>query len=116
MSPTGRRTPPSEKAPWILETIGVLLLVLNMLLSAALTGRSAPSASALFGVMLAPAFIGLIVVGIANLFSGARNRRTRAKIFLVTMCVVLLGNCGNLGSMARRGELNPPTATSEQAP
>ena len=83
MSPTGRRTPPSEKAPWILETIGVLLLVPNMLLSAALTGRSAPSASALFGVMLAPAFIGLIVVGIASLFSGARNRRTRAKIFLV---------------------------------
>jgi hypothetical protein len=116
MRPTEPRTPSPEKAPWLLETVGVLLLVLNMFLSATLSGRSAPSASALFGAMLAPAFIGLIVVGVSSIFSGMRNRRSRAKIFLAAMLVVFLGNCGNLGSMARRGELNPPTAAPDPTP
>ena len=112
MSPTARRGSPPEKAPWLLEIIGALLLVLNMFLSAVLSGRSAPSGSVLLGVMLAPAFIGLLVIGIASISSGMRNRRSRAKVFLVTMCLVLLGNCGNLTATARRGELNPPASSS----
>ena len=116
MSPSARPTPPPETAPWLLEIVGVVLLVLNMFLSAILTGRSAPSASGLLGVMLAPAFVGLVVIGVASAFSGMRNRRSRAKIFLTTMCVVLLGHCGGLGSMARRGELNPHARPSPSAP
>jgi hypothetical protein len=108
MSPTARRTPPPEEAPWLLEIIGVVLLVINMFLSAVTTGRTAPSASGLLGVALAPAVIGLVVIGVASVFSGMRNRRSRAKIFVATMCLVLLGNCGNLGSMARNRELSAP--------
>jgi hypothetical protein len=112
MSSTARRTPLPEKTPWLLEIIGALLLFLNMFMSAMLNARSAPSASVLLGAMLAPAFIGLLIIGVASMSSAMRNRRSRAKVFLVTMCLVLLGNCGNLASSARRGELNPPAGSS----
>ena len=113
MSPVAQPNPPPEKAPWLLEIIGALLLALNMFLSAVTTGREASSAAELLGVMLSPAIIGLVFIGVASIASGMRNRRSRAKLFLVTMCLVLMGNCGNLGSMAGRGELNPPANSSE---
>jgi hypothetical protein len=100
---------PPVRAPWLLETVAVLLLLVNMFLSGAIGARSSRSGPELLGAMFAPAIIGLLVVGIASAFKGARNRTTRAKIVLVTMVVMLLGNFGKLGPATR-------PATSAGAP
>ncbi len=96
-----RSAPSAEKSSWFIETVAAILLLLNMLLSGAVGARSARSGAEVLGAIVAPAFIALVVVGIGTLFKAGRTRRSRAKIVLVTMVVVLLGNCGNLAKRER---------------
>lgn len=93
---------PAEKSPWILEAAGALLLLLNMFLAGVLAPAHAESAGEVVGRTTAPAILGLIVVGLFSLSRGMRNRRSRAKVLLVTMCFMLLGNCGRIGSRGAR--------------
>jgi hypothetical protein len=101
MNQRGRQGTQPERAPWILETACVVLLLFNMLLSGAVP-TSEPSGSAVIGALFAPLLIGLIVVGVASVFKNCRTRRSRAIIFLVTMTLMLVGSCGNLASVARQ--------------
>ena len=103
-----------EQSPWILETLGVVLLLINMLFSGMLPPEHVESASEVFGRVLAPLILGLLVVGVFNLAPGMRNRRSRAKVFLGTMCFILLGSCGRFLGNAQRsvGQAVPTTPGS----
>ncbi len=107
--------PRPRRSPWLLETLAILLLILNVLLSAAVGARASRSGAELLGRMSAPAIIALIVVGIGSVFKGGRSRRARAIIVLVTMFLVLLGNCGRLAEIARQSSSSGEAPTT-QAP
>jgi hypothetical protein len=97
--PSSKNTPPvDERSPWLLEGTSVLLVLLNMALSASLAAAQSPSLAELLGAMFMPSLLALVVVGLASLAKSARTRRARAKIVLGTMIVALLGNFGQLTS------------------
>jgi hypothetical protein len=103
---------PSEKSPWVLEIMAALLLLLNTFLTGAEHSEPKPQSSELLGRMSAPVLISLVVLGVAAAFKGARTRRSRAKIFLITMAVILASHCPRLArSVERQSRLRKHAAT-----
>jgi hypothetical protein len=91
-----------ERSPWLLEVISLLLLLINMALSGSLAARTAKTLGELLGGVFMPAILALVVVGVARLAKRGSTRRSRAKIVLGTMLIVLLGNVGQLTSQGSR--------------
>jgi hypothetical protein len=88
----------AERAPWLTEGGAVLLVLLNMFLSASVGARAGRGGPELLGTMFAPLIIAVVVVAVASVFPRARTRRARAVIVIITMVLALLGNLGNLGA------------------
>jgi hypothetical protein len=86
-----------EQRHRLLEIIAVGLLLFNMSLSAIAQLAEAPSTLGLLGALITDPLILVVVLGAATLWKGPLARRTRAKIAIVTLIVLLLGLLGQIG-------------------
>ena len=103
---TGLRVP--ERRPWLLELSALFLLFVDMFLSAAVQSRKVKSFAELMGGIFAPAIIALVVIVVAKLVNRGITRRGQAKVAVVTLAVVMLGQCGQLGQVARESVAETP--------
>lgn len=108
---TGAPGVPPEKPPRLLEASAVALVLLNALLAPKSARGSAEFSGEIIGAMFGFTFISLVAIGIAQLMKKGATRRSRAKIVLVTMTVVLLGRCASLATDTRH-----PTSSAPRTP
>jgi hypothetical protein len=85
---------PAEAAPWALELIGALLLMMNCCQSGVTYSWMPISAGAYAATILAPAMVGLAVLAFARFLPGGKTRRGRARLFAGLMFLLFLVNCG----------------------
>ena len=92
----------SETRPWLLELAAVALLLGNMALAGLVEAGSGRGIAGLVGAMFAPGLLTLLVVGVVRLLKGARTRKGTAQVAVITLSVMVFGQCGNLGRQPRR--------------
>jgi hypothetical protein len=111
---TGAPAVSPEKPPRLLEASAVALVLLNMLLYGLTVPKSARGSpeflGEVLGAMFALAVMPLLAIEIARLMKKGATRRSRAKIVLVTMAVLLLGRCGSLMTDTRHTTGSLPSA------
>jgi hypothetical protein len=80
--------------PWLLETIGGLLIVFGCM-QAGVTYSHWPISSDVYSAaILAPALVGILVLVVARHLPGGASRHGRASIFAIVMLLMVLANCG----------------------
>lgn len=93
-----------ERTPWLLETVALFLMFVDMLLSGGAEARSVTDLSRLIGATFAPPVTALIVIAIVKAFKGVRSRRGTAQLALGIFAFFFLGALGQGSSMHSRGE------------
>ena len=83
---------PAQAAPWVLESLGVLLLGFGSCQTGVAFSHLPISRDAYSAAILAPALVGVVVIVAARLLG--ISRRGRARLFAGAMLLLVLGNCG----------------------
>ena len=91
---TATEQPSRPVRVWPTELSALVLITLNVLLSASLGMRSGYRGSELLGYTFAPVIIPVLAVGVASLSESKRNRLSRARIVLWVSVFLLFGQLG----------------------
>jgi hypothetical protein len=95
MSQTVGSPASGERKPWLLGSLGLVLLLANTVVAGALA--PSPDVAMMLGAMCGPTMLTLAVVGCAMLVPGARTTRGVVKVAVVTLAVIAFSQCSRFG-------------------